>query len=141
MAADNASANDVMVRELESAIEGFAGPAHQIRCFAHILNLVAKTIIAQFDAKGGSKGDDLTQVSEAAAKQAAALADIVAGLDLDGEDGSMEIEAEERVGGDEEDVDDNVDAWIDERNDLSDEEKEELREDVLPLKLILAKVS
>lgn len=139
MAADNASANDVMVRELGAAIEGFSGPGHQIRCFAHILNLVAKTIISQFDTKSGTAGGDSTRDSAAAAKQAAALAEIVAGLDMDSVE--VEVEAEVEGEGDDDELDDEVDAWIDERCDLSDEEKDELRENVLPLKLILAKVS
>lgn len=124
-----------MVKELAEAVDCFDGPTHQIRCFAHILNLVAKTIITQFDSKKGVRGEkDALKDTEA---QAAALADIVAGLDVE-----LPGLDEAEVSGEEEgDVDDDIDGWIDEREDLSEDEKDELRADVLPVKLILAKVS
>ena len=37
---DNASNNDVMIRELE--LEGFRGTKGHVRCFVHILNLAVK---------------------------------------------------------------------------------------------------
>src|SRR6266567_2301250 len=53
---DNASNNDKMVEHLATLLEGFPGAANQTRCFAHILNLVAKSVLRQFEApkeKGG----------------------------------------------------------------------------------------
>lgn len=38
------------------------------------------------------------------------------------------------------DSSDDVDGWVDERENLTEEEREELRASVLPVKLILAKV-
>jgi len=46
---DNASNNDTMIEELAVLIDDFPGPANQTRCFLHILNLVVKSIIRQFD--------------------------------------------------------------------------------------------
>ena len=38
-----------MIKELANLIDNFPGPANQTRCFLHILNLVVKSIIQQFD--------------------------------------------------------------------------------------------
>lgn len=39
-----------MVSELEKMLPEFPGEAARTRCFAHIVNLVAKSVIKQFDA-------------------------------------------------------------------------------------------
>jgi hypothetical protein len=39
-----------MIEELEDIVDGFPGAAKQTRCFAHILSLVAKSIVRLFDA-------------------------------------------------------------------------------------------
>ncbi|KAF8546743.1 hypothetical protein OG21DRAFT_1375889, partial [Imleria badia] len=46
---DNASNNDAMVQEMMSLVDGFAGPSAHTRCFLHIINLVTKTLLCQFD--------------------------------------------------------------------------------------------
>ncbi|KAF8075927.1 hypothetical protein FPV67DRAFT_1395746, partial [Lyophyllum atratum] len=46
---DNASPNIVMVDELEKLVESFPGQANLTRCFNHVLALVAKTVVRQFD--------------------------------------------------------------------------------------------
>ncbi|KAG1760280.1 hypothetical protein EDD22DRAFT_757666, partial [Suillus occidentalis] len=46
---DNASNNDTMVNELSDLLEDFPGETNRTRCFLHIINLVAKTLIRQFD--------------------------------------------------------------------------------------------
>jgi hypothetical protein len=43
---DNASNNDTMIEHLSTLVENFPGAANQTRCFTHILNLVAKSILA-----------------------------------------------------------------------------------------------
>lgn len=146
MTADNASNNNVLIDELGDLDNSFAGRANQVRCFAHIINLIAKSILRQFEVTKGRTSDDTADE-----KTADILADLAAGLDLEDEPVyPMELSEDEDEkdgageGGegeesDEVDVDD-VDGWIDEREDLSDEEREELRESVLPLKLALAKV-
>ena len=67
------------------------------------------------------------------------LADLAAGVDLE------ELDTDQPDHGNGEEawlrVDDDVDGWIDKRDDLSDEEREDLRESVLPVKLALAKVT
>ncbi|KAI5985182.1 hypothetical protein EDD15DRAFT_2112101, partial [Pisolithus albus] len=46
---DNVSANDVMTNELGYRMLEFEGQTSQIRCMLHVGNLVAKTMIRQFD--------------------------------------------------------------------------------------------
>jgi hypothetical protein len=59
--ADNVSSNDTMTDELADLIAHFGGEMAQTRCFLHIINLVAKTLIKLFDLpkrKGGQSLDD-----------------------------------------------------------------------------------
>ena len=131
--ADNASNNDTLVNSLEDLVNSFAGPANQIRCFAHVINLVAKTILRQFEVGKPGAGRETVD-----AEAEAILADLAAGTDLEGlydDDGAAGSEEDDGAS-----LDDDVDGWIDERDDLSEEEREELRESVLPVKLALAKV-
>ncbi|RDX45199.1 hypothetical protein OH76DRAFT_1302563, partial [Lentinus brumalis] len=48
---DNAANNDTMVDHMGVLLPGFEGQFHRTRCFAHIVNLVAKSLLRQFDAK------------------------------------------------------------------------------------------
>ena len=51
----------MMIAELANLIDDFPGPANQTRCFTHVLNLVVKSILHQFDlhnSKSGEKSDD-----------------------------------------------------------------------------------
>ena len=41
--------NDKMIEELANLLDDFPGPANQTWCFLHIINLVVKSIIQQFD--------------------------------------------------------------------------------------------
>ncbi|EIW52836.1 uncharacterized protein TRAVEDRAFT_79078, partial [Trametes versicolor FP-101664 SS1] len=49
LACDNASPNDVMTDLLGERVEGFEGLLGRVRCFAHVINLVVKTLLWQFD--------------------------------------------------------------------------------------------
>ena len=42
---DNASNNNTMIEELTNLLDDFPGPANQMQCFLHILNLMVKSII------------------------------------------------------------------------------------------------
>ena len=46
---DNASNNDTMIESLAEIMAHFSGEANRARCLAHIVNLVAKIILRQFD--------------------------------------------------------------------------------------------
>jgi len=117
-----------MIAELANLLDDFPGPANQTRCFTHILNLVVKSVIRQFDLPK-SKGD---KILDDAAKELLSLA------------GNIEFEEDELARRDgkegDEDEDDNVEGWIDERTLMTDAELEELDESVEPVRLLLTKV-
>ncbi|KAJ7611034.1 hypothetical protein B0H17DRAFT_893514, partial [Mycena rosella] len=46
---DNASSNDTMARVLEGLLPSFDADKDRTRCFAHIINLVAKSMLRMFD--------------------------------------------------------------------------------------------
>ncbi|KAF9047976.1 hypothetical protein BDZ89DRAFT_941500, partial [Hymenopellis radicata] len=46
---DNASPNDVMMQHLGDILPGFEGPKNRMQCFAHIINLVARSLLTSFD--------------------------------------------------------------------------------------------
>ncbi|KAK0437302.1 uncharacterized protein EV420DRAFT_1222563, partial [Desarmillaria tabescens] len=46
---DNASNNDTMIDVLAENIPAFPGEQHRTRCFAHVINLVAKSLLNQFE--------------------------------------------------------------------------------------------
>jgi len=111
-----------MIAELADLLDDFPGPANQTRCFTHILNLIVKSIIRQFN----------LPKSNEAMKELLTLA------------GNIEFEevelarrdSEEGVGGE----DDSVEGWIDERMLMTEEELSELDESVGPVRLLLTKV-
>ncbi|KAF8325139.1 hypothetical protein F5887DRAFT_826223, partial [Amanita rubescens] len=45
---DNATNNDVMVAKLERLLPDYS-PLDRSRCFLHVVNLIAKSIVKQFD--------------------------------------------------------------------------------------------
>ena len=115
-----------MVVELSNLLPDFPGAANQTHCFLHVLNLVVKSILRQFDVPKTNN-----KVLDDALDELAKLA------------GNIEQEEAEccEVNSDEGDEDDdNVDGWIDERANMTDEEKEELDEAVQPIRLVLTKV-
>jgi hypothetical protein len=123
-----------MINELASLINDFPGSANQTRCFLHILNLVVKSIIRQFDIPASKKksDDDLDEESiDDGTEELLKLA------------GDIDLEEELTVGaGDEEDSldDDNDEGWVNEHEGMSEEELHDLSENVQPVRLLLAKV-
>lgn len=128
---DNATNNDTMVDELGGLVSNFAGAANRTRCFAHIVNLIAKTIIQQFDIPEAKEG----QLVDAAMAELLALATYMHMEDL-----LTQASHGCRDGDEEEEEEDNVNGWVDERNRLSASDLKELEEDVLPVRKMLAKV-
>ena len=127
---DNASNNDAMIRHLGGLIDEFKGRESQTRCFAHILNLIAKSILRQFDVPRAQVNvfDDATT----------ALIELA---------GNIELEEQETIEqGDDDDKDDdevedeNVEDWVDERKAMNEEQLAELDESVQPVRLMLVKV-
>ena len=91
-----------MIEHLAALVEKFSGATNQTQCLTHILNLVAKSILRQFEGpKKGKAVDD-------AAKELAA--------DVDNDEASDggSNEGNECDDGDNEDVDDNKEGLLDE---------------------------
>jgi hypothetical protein len=122
-----------MIDELADLLDDFPGEANRTRCFAHILNIVAKSIIKQFDVPKAQANE----VLDDAAKELEALA-----IDLDIEERiSCEGQSGEGEGNDDEIEDDSLDGWADVRGELSDEERKALDVSLQPVRLVLVKAS
>jgi hypothetical protein len=146
--ADNASNNDKMIEHLAILIETFPGAVNQTRCFAHILNLVAKSVLRQFEAPK-AKGKNV--LCEAARELAAVSNDNELGDDTDEvfENGGNDVDDgmadddvadDDVVDADDDVVDDDEDGLPDERKGLSKEELMDLDKSVKPIRLVLTKV-
>jgi len=125
-----------MVEHLATLIENFPGAANQTRCFTHILNLVAKSILRQFDVAKKTTNDppDLDEAFDALALLAEELESSGIPADSDAEDGDDD-EAEGVDRGD-----DDEDGLGDERGGMSDEDVAELEQSLTPVRLMLTKV-
>ena len=138
---DNASNNDTMVEHLSTLVENFPGAANQTRCFNHILNLVAKSILRQFEVK--KKAGNLNADSEDLDEATRALAVLTQELELD--NGPIELPelADDKDEGKEDDevTEDDKDGLHHERDNMSDDEVAELEECLVPIRLTLSKVS
>lgn len=96
-------------------LNGFSGPSSRVRCFLHIINLVAQKILRQFDVpKKKSKDDPETDLDK-----------------LAGDIEKEEIETREELEGGEDDDDDGI--W-----DFEDDEV--ANEDVRLVRKVLVKV-
>ena len=124
-----------MIEHLAVLLDTFPGAPNQTRCFAHILNLVAKNVLRQFE---GPKKDSV-------AKALAAVVDEIDGDNDKDSDGGVN-EGGDDCDDDCDDVDDEVDDdddedLPDELDDLTEEEVLSIKESVKPIRLVLIKVS
>jgi hypothetical protein len=116
-----------MVEELDSddaLLPGCGGQSNRTRCFDHITNLMARTITKVFDAPKSKKEGILDDAEKE-------LADLVEGLDLEDLMTRMEDSGE---------ADDNVEGWVDELEEMTCLEREDVEATVRPLTLVLVKV-
>jgi hypothetical protein len=117
------SNNNTMVTELDHMLTQFS-PVNHTCCFAHILNLVAKSLLKQFDVNQDKKNDDNLDDEE---QSLLALAENIDEEELtmaqenDGEDGESED-------------DDSLEGWVDKIKVLTLEEQEHLEESIQPVK-------
>ena len=124
---DNASNNDEMICHLEELIGEFKGQKSQTRCFAHILNLVAKSIIQQFNIPKA-------QSNKAFDKANAALTELAGDID------SEEQEMAESSDKNDDEKEENVDDWVNKRDTMAAEQLAAIDESVHPVKTMLVKV-
>jgi hypothetical protein len=115
-----------MIIKLMDLIRNFPGEANRTRCFAHIINLVAKSLLRQFDVPN-KKADSALDEAEKI------LLELAEGIDLE----EMQMRMEVQVDGED---DDDIDGLVDEVAKLSDDEQERLSESIRPVKLALVKV-
>ena len=141
---DNASNNDTIVKHLANLVENFPGVTNQTRCFTHILNLVAKSVLHQFDVakKAANDSPDLDNTSDALANLASLA------LELEPESGSLvsdDDQGDDSQGDeDDEDVgedDEDVGGLGDGQDNMLEEEVAELEESLVPVRLMLVKVN
>jgi hypothetical protein len=119
-----------MIDKLEEILTEFGGPASRMHCFVHIINLIAKTIISQFDVPK-SKDDTL---SNEVMKELKELA-----RDIEAEELMTRASESKEDDKDDED-DDNMEGWVDEREEMEEWELEALDGDVQPVQKVLVKV-
>jgi hypothetical protein len=128
---DNASPNDTMVEALRDLIPSFPGDPNRARCFNHVVALVAKSSIRQFDVPKGMADAALDEAERE-------LRDLAEGLDIEDEQTRGEWEGRED---DNDDIGDTADGWVDEVARLPMADRNELEENIRPVKLVLVKVS
>jgi Ran GTPase-activating protein (RanGAP) involved in mRNA processing and transport len=125
-----------MIDHLALLVDTFPGAANQTRCFTHILNLVAKSVLRQFEApKSKGHGGD---VLDDAAKALAAMTDELE--DGEHEDGASNVGTGDVCGESDEHEDDDDDGLVNERDEMSEEEVTGLEKTVKPIRLMLTKV-
>lgn len=117
-----------MLEVLGDLLEDFPGGANRGRCFDHIVNLCAKSVLRPFDVTPKKAG----AVMDAAER---VLQELAEGLEVDDSVPSLDGQDD----GDEED--DDLDGYVDEYGALGDMEREDLDENVYPVKTVLLKVS
>ena len=114
-----------MIDELADLLDKFPEKANQTRCFLHIINLVAKSVIQQFDITKEKAGEALDEAEDA-------LRTLAEGINLE----DLEMQGEQN----DNNIDDDVNGWIDERNALFAVDRNTLNASVCPVKLVLVKV-
>ena len=120
-----------MITELTDLVNNFPGAANQTRCFMHILNLIVKSILCQFDLLNTKNGKSLDDGSKKLLSLAGNVEDEEDIASRDGKGGVVSDEPE----------DDNLEGWIDERTLMDDDDLDKLEESVKPVQALLTKVS
>jgi hypothetical protein len=120
-----------MIDHMAEVIEGFPGEENCVRCFNHIINLVAKSLLRLFEVSKKKRGVE-AEVNEAEA----ALCELAGDLDLE----DMEMQRDTFAAGGDVGADDEDDV-VDEIATMSEEEAKQFRKAVLPIMKALLKVS
>ncbi len=114
-----------MINALAELVDAFPGAANRTRCFTHILNLVVKVILRQFDVPKSKAGEALDVTSQA-------LVDLA---------GDIEMEVAVMDERDDDNDDDGQEGWVGPCDGMSQDDQDELDSVVHPVQLVLVKVS
>lgn len=118
-----------MINKLSDLIPSYPGDASRARCFNHVIALVAKSVVRQFDVPKGQAGAVLDEAERE-------LREMVEGIDIEDDKKQNEWEASDSGEDDE-----NGDGWIDEVAKLLIADREELEDSIQTVRLVLVKVS
>src|ERR1700683_1787135 len=102
-----------MVTELAKLLHDFPGEANHTCCFAHIVNLIAKSLIRQFDVPKKQADKELSTGEKE-------LQELAQDLELD----EVQTRLEETEQANDDKADD-LEGWVDEVDQLSEEEQEQ----------------
>lgn len=127
-----------MVDELEDLLPEFSQVNHT-RCFLHVNNLIAQTIIRQFDTPKPPKNNRDESMFDPDDADCG-LYEFAANIDYE-EQKTREKLLQDLADGEELPEDDNVEGWADEMAALSIGERQAIETSLKPVKLILVKVS
>ena len=122
---------DTLSEHLETQVPSYH-TVNRTRCFLHILNLVAKSLLQQFDVKQKVSDEEILSPKEEA------LLELAEGIDEEELTTAQQHEAN-----DEGEANDNYDddGWVDEVAELSEEERDALKVHIRPVSRVLIKVS
>ncbi|KAJ6526308.1 hypothetical protein B0H19DRAFT_970611, partial [Mycena capillaripes] len=136
---DNASSNDTQTTAMSDIPTNSFNKRNRVRCFAHTLNLVAKSILRPFSAPEKKKktGED-----NGGDNDTDSLPDLVSVSDSDSFDGAFDDDDEEMDSAEEEDTSSNVEDELDldERAALEEEEQKAFDAETRIVKKSLDKV-
>jgi hypothetical protein len=117
-----------MIAALAKLLDLFPGPKNQTRCFMHVLNLITKSVIRQFDVPKAEQNETLDNHIQQ-------LQVLAADIDLEEESTRNGLEI-----GSDGNEDNNVDGWIYKRERMSADNVEMLDESIQPVRFMLVKV-
>ncbi len=125
-----------MIEHPSTLVDNFPGAPNQTHCFTHILNLVAKSVLRQFDVAKQSRPVDSEQLNDATKELTLLAQELDFGSDGadndenddDNDKGELGDEENDNDGGDGEDG-------------MTEEELAELQASLVPIRLMLTKVS
>jgi hypothetical protein len=124
-----------MVEEMQKRMPSFH-KVNRTRCFLHILNLVAKSLLKMFELPE-RKSEDLTDCEREVLGE---LIELAEGTIAEEALTQKEREWDLGLDGDEVDDDDNTEEWVD-KVDMAPGKVKELQEKVVPITRVLVKVS
>ena len=124
-----------MVNELAKSLPNW-DVAKRTRCFAHIINLVAKSLLKQFDVIK-KPADDEESAEIHISDDEREFQELAAGLD---EEEQQMLEETDDADDDNMEENDDVAGWFDEIADMDEEDREELLKNIKPVSRVLFKV-